>query len=164
MILQDLAWLGKKCIHLYILLAQIPPPDTVTNATRQHWGPHFSTRREEIQLYKISKMKNILNDALEFLNSVREIHLLRVNRSKVGTCYWKTSCAARNGSQVVDSGNTLIGSLVRLVVLWVDYVCKQQRAVGEYASPLIWNQAHEGTIFLPFYACQRRCITVCWAV
>lgn len=53
------------------------------------------------------------------------------------TCYGKTGRAAGNGSQVVNSGNTLIGALVRLIVLRVDHVVEEQRAIGKYVSSLI---------------------------
>lgn len=80
------------------------------------------------------------------------------------TCYRKASCTAGNGSQVVDSGNTLIDALVWLVVLRVDHVGEEQRAIRQYASPLVWNQTHECTVFLPLDARRRGCVAVYWAV
>lgn len=53
------------------------------------------------------------------------------------TGYGKAGRAAGNGSQVVDSSNALIGSLVRLIVLRVDHVGEEQRAVGKNVSSLI---------------------------
>lgn len=76
------------------------------------------------------------------------------------TCYRQTGCAAGNGSQVVYRGDALIGPLVGLIVLWVDHVVEEQRAIGKYISPLVWHQAHEGAVFLPLDACRCSCVAV----
>lgn len=53
------------------------------------------------------------------------------------TCYRETGRLAGNGPQVVDSGDALIGSLIRLIVLGVDDVGEEQRAIGKYVSSLV---------------------------
>lgn len=68
------------------------------------------------------------------------------------TSYGETGGAARNGPQVVNGSDALIGALVGFIVLRVDHVGEEQRAVGKNAPPLVGNQAHEGAIFLPLDA------------
>lgn len=68
------------------------------------------------------------------------------------TSYGETGGAAGNGPQVVNGSDALIGSLVRFIVLRVDHVVEEQRAVGKDAPPLVRHQAHEGAIFLPLDA------------
>lgn len=80
------------------------------------------------------------------------------------TCYREACRAAGNGSQVLNGGNTLIGSFVWLVMFRVDHMAEEQRAIGQYFSPLVWNQAHEGAVFLPFDVCRRGCVAVCRTV
>lgn len=64
-------------------------------------------------------------------------HSGRLGNVEELTCYRKTGRAAGNGSQVVDSSDALIGSLVGLIVLGVDHVGEEQRAVWEDVPPLI---------------------------
>lgn len=80
------------------------------------------------------------------------------------TSYGETGGAAGNGPQVVDSSDALIGSLVGFIVLRVDHVGEEQRAVGKNAPPLVGHQAHEGAIFLPLDACRCRRVAVGRAV
>lgn len=80
------------------------------------------------------------------------------------TCYREARRSAGDGPQVVDGGDTLIGALVRLVVLGVDHVGEEQRPIGEYVSPLIRNQAHEGAVFLPLNPRRRGRVAVGRAV
>lgn len=72
------------------------------------------------------------------------------------TCYGEAGRAAGNGADVVDGGDALVGALVRLVVLGVDHVGEEQRAVGQHAPPLVRHQAHEGAVLLPLDAHRRR--------
>lgn len=53
------------------------------------------------------------------------------------TCYREARRAAGNGSQVVDGGDALIGALIRLIVLRVDHVGEEERAIGKYVSSLV---------------------------
>lgn len=77
------------------------------------------------------------------------------------TCNEEACHAARNGSEVFNGSNTLVGALIRLVVLGVNHVGEGKRAVGQYATSLVRNKAHEGAVFLPLYACRRGCVAVC---
>lgn len=56
---------------------------------------------------------------------------------KALTCYRKPRRAAGYGAQILDCSHTLVGSLVGLVVLGVDHVGEEQRAVRKYAPPLV---------------------------
>lgn len=80
------------------------------------------------------------------------------------TCHGETGGAAGDGAQVVNRGHALIGSLVGLVVLGVDHVGEEERAVGEDASPLVGHQAHEGAVLLPLDAGRRGRVAVGRAV
>lgn len=80
------------------------------------------------------------------------------------TCYREAGRAAGDGSQVVDRGDALVGALVGLVVLRVDHVVEEQRAIGKYVPPLVRNQAHEGAVFLPVDAHRRGRVAVGRAV
>lgn len=63
--------------------------------------------------------------------------LTRLINLVVLTCYREACRAAGNGSQVLNGGNTLVGSFVGLVMFRVDHVGEEQRAVGQYFSPLV---------------------------
>lgn len=80
------------------------------------------------------------------------------------TCDRETCRAAGNGPQVVNSGHALIGALVWLVVLRMDHVSEEERAVGEHAPSLVRHQAHEGAVLLPLDACRRGGVAVGRAV
>lgn len=80
------------------------------------------------------------------------------------TCYREARRAAGDGPQVVDGGNALIGALVWLVVLGVDHVGEEERAVREDAPPLVRNQAHERAVLPPLNARRRRHVAVRRAV
>lgn len=80
------------------------------------------------------------------------------------TCHGETGGAAGDGAQVVNRGHALIGSLVGFVVLGVDHVGEEERAVGEDASPLVGHQAHEGAVLLPLNAGRRGGVAVGRAV
>lgn len=62
--------------------------------------------------------------------------VFRINLAAL-TCYGETGRLAGNGSQVVDSGDALIDTLVGLIVLGVDHVGEEQRAIGKYVSSLV---------------------------
>lgn len=78
----------------------------------------------------------VLPDFYPWCSGSREEGKSLINVEEL-TCYRQTGGAAGNGPQVVDSSDALIGSLVGLVVLGVDHVGEEQRAVWENVPPLI---------------------------
>jgi len=79
-----------------------------------------------------------------------------VKNTSALTRHGETRRPAGDGPDVVDGGDALVGALVGLVVLGVDHVGEEQRAVGEHAPPLVRVQAHEGAVLLPLDARRRR--------
>lgn len=80
------------------------------------------------------------------------------------TCDRQPGGAAGDGAQVLDGGHALVGALVGLVVLGVDHVGEEQRAVGEDAPALVRQQAHEGAVLLPLHPRRRGRVAVGRAV
>lgn len=59
-----------------------------------------------------------------------------------------------------DRSDALVGPLIGLVVLGVDHMGEEQRAIGKYTPPFVRHQAHEGPVFLPLDACRRGRVAV----
>lgn len=78
------------------------------------------------------------------------------------TCYIESSCTANDRAQVVYSGHTLVNTLVGFIVFRVHHWADEQRTVGQDLPAIIWGQAEERAIFLPFDLGRR--LTVDWAV